>query len=122
MCEHLDGMDDMSMAELEWSIKYTNGKGNEITLTHSDAEHLLNTLIHHRLLRVEVEFPETCTEALERASFSMAGSTMAATYADDDGVITIDVDSAGLCGYRTRAAANRVAAEDAKKKKKGGSK
>jgi|LakMenEpi03Aug12_release.lakeMendotaPanAssembly.Ray.scaffolds.fasta_scaffold105663_6 hypothetical protein len=122
MCEHLDGMGDMSESELEWSIKYTNVEGNEITLTHSDAENLLNTLMHHRLLRVEVEFPETCTEALERASFAMNGASMAATYADDGGVITIDVDSAGLWGYRTRAAANRVAAEDAKKKKKGGSK
>jgi hypothetical protein len=113
-------MDDQSMAQLEWSIKYTNGEGDEITLTKSDAEHLLNTLIHHRLLRVDVEFPERVTEALERASFVMAGSGKAVAYEDDD-AITIDVDGSGLWGYRTRAMANKVAAENAKKKK-GGSK
>lgn len=122
MCEHLDDMGDQSLSELDWSIKYTNEEGDEITLTKGDAENLLNVLIHHRLLRVEVEFPKNCTEALERASFSMAGETMAVSYADDGSVITIDVDGAGLWGYRTRAAAEQVAAEDAKKKKRGGAK
>lgn len=117
MCEHLDGMEEDGVADLVWSMEYTNGAGDSILLTRNDVEHLLHSLMHHRLLRVDVAFPEHCTEALERATFG-TGHSIAITYEGDD-VITLDIDARDLNGWRTQAVAKKVEAE---RKKKGGAK
>jgi len=103
------GMD--GVAELEWQMTYTNGRGESLTFTRSEVEHFLHCLMHHRLLRVDVQFPEHCTEPLAGATFG-TGNAMAMTYEGDD-CITLDLEADCLISTYPRAAA------DAAKKKKG---
>lgn len=107
-----DGMD--GVAELEWSMAYTNGKGESMTFTRTEVEHFLHCLMHHRLIRVDVQFPDHCKEPLAAASFD-TGNAVAITYEGDD-VITLDIEADGLISTYPRAAA------DAAQKKKGGKK
>jgi hypothetical protein len=102
---------DEGIAKLEWSMNYTNERGESMTFTQSEVEHFLHCLMHHRLLRVDVQFPDYCKEPLAAASFG-TGQATAMTY-DDDDVITIDIEGDLISSY-PRAAA------DAAKKKKGG--
>jgi hypothetical protein len=106
------GMD--GVAELEWQMTYTNGRGESLTFTRSEVEHFLHCLMHHRLLRVDVQFPEFCKEPLAAASFE-TGNAVAITYEGDD-CITLDIEANSLISSYPRAAA------DAAKKKKGATK
>jgi hypothetical protein len=101
---------DKGFSKLEWSMTYTNALGDSMTFTQSEVEHFLHCLMHHRLLRVDVQFPDYCKEPLAAASFG-TGQATAMTY-DDDDVITIDIKGDLISSY-PRAAA------DAAKKKKG---
>jgi hypothetical protein len=88
-----------AIASLDWTMDFTNENGDSITLTIDDVEQLIHSLMHHRLLSVEVEVPENRSDC-EGLLFG-CGRGIAMRY-DGDNFVTICLDPEDLNGWRPR--------------------